>query len=679
VTVQAPSTLVKTGTTLSGSHDIDGIFTVTNASNVTFHNLTVDGLHEGSDQFFTPAQHDPELVGIALLNSNGATIDGVTVTGIRESDAGIGDQRNVGILALNNDPSQGGVPTDGQIGALNTLTITNSTIKDFQKGGIVVTAANAHIDHNVIVGVGDVNQAQNGIQISGSTGDVSSNTISNIGFVTPDTAATGVLAFDNNRLSIDHNSFSGALDANGHVLGSTVGVFVLDSSNGTITNNQSHQTEAGIVAQSFGTVGLTGSFTVSGNTSDGVPAGGNGIFFDPNPTQATSSSVFNITGTNAPDVLAVSPGTEHFTGGTGPDTFLVENASFLTSVDTLVGGSSNHNNIAFASTIANDTLVVGTNVSNLQEVDLVDANTFRPDNVAKNVDASALTTGLTIVGNTANDILQGTQGNDTITGGGGTDTVVYTEALTGANFSFDTAHNNWTVTTGTEGTDTLHGITRVADGTTVETVAGGTLGHEFLLVGGGSQFTTIQQAVDAAHAGDTILIAPGTYTEQVNVVGKNNLTIEGIGPAGSVILDVPAANLLQSVAAPQTPEFSPENLTGVLTVSNATNVTIQGLTVNGLHTDVVPNATDFAGIAFVNASGTVDHVDVTGVRDTDPLFGLQRGFGIEVVEVLAGINLPMLVKLAKVREERALPDAIAMAQEAGRKYVTIASRVLAGK
>ena len=49
------------------------------------------------------------------------------------------------------------------------------------------------------------------------------------------------------------------------------------------------------------------------------------------------------------------------------------------------------------------------------------------------------------------------------------------------------------------------------------------------------------------------------------------------------------------------------------------------------------------------------------------------------VEVLAGINLPMLVKLAKVREERALPDAIAMAQEAGRKYVTIASRVLAGK
>jgi PTS system mannose-specific IIA component len=47
--------------------------------------------------------------------------------------------------------------------------------------------------------------------------------------------------------------------------------------------------------------------------------------------------------------------------------------------------------------------------------------------------------------------------------------------------------------------------------------------------------------------------------------------------------------------------------------------------------------------------------------------------------VLAGINLPMLVKLAKVRDECPLAEAVAAAQEAGRKYVTIASRVLSGK
>jgi PTS system mannose-specific IIA component len=49
------------------------------------------------------------------------------------------------------------------------------------------------------------------------------------------------------------------------------------------------------------------------------------------------------------------------------------------------------------------------------------------------------------------------------------------------------------------------------------------------------------------------------------------------------------------------------------------------------------------------------------------------------VEVLAGINLPMLVKLAKVRDDCPLQEAVVAAQDAGRKYVTIASRVLNGK
>ncbi len=49
------------------------------------------------------------------------------------------------------------------------------------------------------------------------------------------------------------------------------------------------------------------------------------------------------------------------------------------------------------------------------------------------------------------------------------------------------------------------------------------------------------------------------------------------------------------------------------------------------------------------------------------------------VEVIAGINLPMLIKLASVRDEKPLSDAVLQAQEAGRKYINVASRVLAGK
>ncbi len=49
------------------------------------------------------------------------------------------------------------------------------------------------------------------------------------------------------------------------------------------------------------------------------------------------------------------------------------------------------------------------------------------------------------------------------------------------------------------------------------------------------------------------------------------------------------------------------------------------------------------------------------------------------VEVLAGINMPMLVKFANVREDCPLAEAVVAAQAAGRKYITIASRILDGK
>ena len=48
------------------------------------------------------------------------------------------------------------------------------------------------------------------------------------------------------------------------------------------------------------------------------------------------------------------------------------------------------------------------------------------------------------------------------------------------------------------------------------------------------------------------------------------------------------------------------------------------------------------------------------------------------VEVIAGVNLPMLIKLASVRPSAKLADAVDKAQEAGRKYIRVASKELAG-
>ena len=66
---------------------------------------------------------------------------------------------------------------------------------------------------------------------------------------------------------------------------------------------------------------------------------------------------------------------------------------------------------------------------------------------------------------------------------------------------------------------------------------------------------------------------------------------------------------------------------------------------------------------------------------TDMFGGTPSNLAISVldkanVEVIAGVNLPMLIKLASVRGSMSLPSAVAAAQEAGRKYINVASQLL---
>lgn len=46
------------------------------------------------------------------------------------------------------------------------------------------------------------------------------------------------------------------------------------------------------------------------------------------------------------------------------------------------------------------------------------------------------------------------------------------------------------------------------------------------------------------------------------------------------------------------------------------------------------------------------------------------------VEVIAGVNLPMLIRLDSARKCMDVKDAVAAAREAGRKYISVASEVL---
>jgi PTS system mannose-specific IIA component len=69
---------------------------------------------------------------------------------------------------------------------------------------------------------------------------------------------------------------------------------------------------------------------------------------------------------------------------------------------------------------------------------------------------------------------------------------------------------------------------------------------------------------------------------------------------------------------------------------------------------------------------------------TDMFGGTPSNLAISVMEqtraeVIAGLNLPMLIKLASVRSREPLDVCVSQAQDAGRKYISVASYVLAGE
>ena len=81
------------------------------------------------------------------------------------------------------------------------------------------------------------------------------------------------------------------------------------------------------------------------------------------------------------------------------------------------------------------------------------------------------------------------------------------------------------------------------------------------------------------------------------------------------------------------------------------------------------------GSVTATGAGVVILTDMFGGTPSNLSISTMKRGGVEVV---AGVNLPMLIKLAEVRSKVQLDQAALMAQEAGRKYISVASAVLAG-
>jgi PTS system mannose-specific IIA component len=77
-----------------------------------------------------------------------------------------------------------------------------------------------------------------------------------------------------------------------------------------------------------------------------------------------------------------------------------------------------------------------------------------------------------------------------------------------------------------------------------------------------------------------------------------------------------------------------------------------------------------------SGAGVVVLTDMFGGTPSNLAISIMNGANVEVI---AGVNLPMLIKLASVREISSLDQAVIQAQDAGRKYIYVASRILSGK
>jgi parallel beta-helix repeat protein len=159
-----------------------------------------------------------------------------------------------------------------------------------------------------------------------------------------------------------------------------------------------------------------------------------------------------------------------------------------------------------------------------------------------------------------------------------------------------------------------------------------------LTVGPALTYPTIQSAVNAANTGDTILVTPGTYVEQVSVPStKTNLLIEAQNPQSSAHLSNPPANATPAQLATLLPDaanssiiMAPASMTSpkAIVTDAGNNLRLTGFVIEGPGggaSDSLEYGVYVSGATNVE----IDHNHVNHIHD-NPTSGDQTGIGIYV-------------------------------------------------
>jgi hypothetical protein len=142
----------------------------------------------------------------------------------------------------------------------------------------------------------------------------------------------------------------------------------------------------------------------------------------------------------------------------------------------------------------------------------------------------------------------------------------------------------------------------------------------------GLQFTTIQAAVDAAATGNTVLVCPGNYPEQVKITKP--LTVMGVqsGNMDAAIIVSPVGGVVVN----STRVLRPRPVAAQILVEGTPGVHLSKLTVDGANNRIAtcPGPPILVGIFYLNASGSVTNIATRNDVPDNFSTCFAQGFGI---------------------------------------------------
>ncbi|MFM7073471.1 MAG: hypothetical protein ACKO38_16910, partial [Planctomycetota bacterium] len=549
------------------------------ATNVTIAGFSVTGANVASSRGILLGNTNAVAGPVAITNNiienwttgislgGGATagwVNDVAVSGnlIRGNTAGIGSTENVNGLAVTNNTFSG---NDEGIGLGPGLVDFSATGNTFSSDNTVYIASYATGLMPSFATLYSNNTFANRVEVSPAIGGVTSAIYSNV--------AQGIA-----------NAASNA----------TVNVNAGTYTDGNVTVNATGLTVSA-------PTGVSGFSLTLGSANDLTLTGAAHINIVGN------ANVNTLSGNDGNNVLTPLAGADTINANSGDDTVIYQSQSDAAG-DQLDGGAGT-NTILFTSTTASEAFVVPSTFTNIQIVKAADASGATTGTAALSLDGSAISAGLTLVGNDGANTLLGGDGNDTLTGNGGNDRLeagagtntinggsgVDTAIFAGSASNYTIVYNASTVTV----TSNV-GFTPASSNTLtyIEVLKFNADSGSLLVVGPNSVFSSLQMAVDAATAGDTILIVADDFEGNVSI--DKSLTIRGAN-AG-----------LAGTASNRTAESVVKGFVDV--TSDASTITFDGLRFEPFGTSAAWGGTNLRSAA----ANTVlrNSVVVTGLADT---------------------------------------------------------------